>query len=105
MRLSLRATKSPSAKKHYDWQHLRNDAELQSRFRVELRTDRYSEYDESSNVTEQYEALVQANQQAAKVTLPLVKKSTRERERERFQQRRSSESQEASGKAGTLMQD
>ena len=61
IRLSLRATKSPSAKKHYDWKLLRNDAELQSRFRVELR-NQYSElYDESSNVTEQYDTLVQAN--------------------------------------------
>ena len=52
---------------------------LQSCFRVELR-NRYSElYSVSSNVTEQYDALVQANHHAAKATLPLVKKSKRKR--------------------------
>ena len=48
-------------------------------FRVELR-NRYSElYNENAYASEQYEALVQANEHAAKTTLPLVKKSRRER--------------------------
>ena len=79
IRLSLRSTKPASNKKRYDWSLLRHDGDLQSRFRVELR-NRYSAlYAEDSNISEQYGALVQANEHAAEATLPLVKRSKQER--------------------------
>ena len=79
IRLSLRSTKPPSNKKQYDWKLLRHDTEMQSRFRVELR-NRYSLlYNENSSISEQYDALVKANEHAAKTTLSLVQKTKRER--------------------------
>ena len=79
IRLSLRSTKPPTKKKQYDWRLLRYDSEMQSRFRVELR-NRYSLLlNENSTISEQYDALVKANEHAAKTTLPLVQKTKRER--------------------------
>ena len=79
VKLSLRASKPPSKKKRYDWKLLRNDQELQDSFRLELR-NKFSElYQEDDTPTAQYEALIKANEHAASMTLPLVKKGKMEK--------------------------
>ena len=79
IRLSLRSTKSTSNKKRHDWDLLRHDAELQAKFRVELRNKYNVLYKEDATISEQYDALVKANEHAAQTTLPLVKKFRQER--------------------------
>ena len=79
VKLSLRASKPPTKKKRYDWKLLRHDKELQDSFRIELR-NKYNElFKEEDSPTEQYEALIQANQHAASKTLPQVKNGKNEK--------------------------
>ena len=66
LRLSLRVPKTPPPKTRYDWKLLKHDEELRSNFTLELR-NKYNElFDENSDATEQYAALVQAKDHAAK---------------------------------------
>ena len=79
VKLSLRASKPPTKKKRYDWKLLRHDKELQDSFRIELR-NKYNElFKEEDSPTEQYEALIKANQHAASKTLPQVKNGKNEK--------------------------
>ena len=79
LRLSLRMPKSPPPKKRYDWRLLKVDKDLCSRFTLELR-NKYNElYDESSDATEQYAALVKAKDHAAETVLPPTPKGKRDR--------------------------
>ena len=74
LRLSLRTPKAPQPKQRYDWKLLRHDEELRSNFTIELR-NKYDElFDESSDATTQYAALVQAKDHAAAETLPPIPK-------------------------------
>ena len=75
IQLSLRVTKSPSTKKRYDWKLLRNDLDLQSKFSIQLRNKFSVLYDVNSTATEQFDALVKANEFAASETLPSVQKN------------------------------
>ena len=74
VQLLLRATKSPTTKKRYDWKLLRHDHKLQSSFSLSLRNKFELLYGESTTATEQFESLVKANEFAAIETLPLVQK-------------------------------
>ena len=79
VRLSLRAYKPPSQKKRYDWSLLRHDQQLQNQFRLHLR-NKFSELlNEDDNATEQYDALIKANEFAASETLPQVKREKKEK--------------------------
>ena len=79
LRLSLRKPKTPPPKKRYDWRLLKFDDNLCSEFSLELR-NKYSElYNENSNASEQYDALVQAKEHAASIILPLTPKGRKER--------------------------
>ena len=72
LRLSLRVPKTPPPKTRYDWKLLKHDEELRSNFTLELR-NKYNElFDENSDATEQYAALVQAKDHAAEVTIPVL---------------------------------
>ena len=65
VRLSLRTTKARSSKMRHDWSLLRHDHALQNKFKLEL-TNRYNALvDETLSATEQYDALVKANEHAA----------------------------------------
>ena len=75
VRLSLRVTKSPTPKTCYDWKLLRHDQDLQSKFNAELRNRFDHLCNETTSATEQYNALVEANKDAASKTLPCVKKA------------------------------
>ena len=74
VQLSLRGTKPPTTKKRYDWKAIRHDQELQSAFSLHLRNRFDLLYYESATATEQYDALVKANEFAASETLPLVQR-------------------------------
>ena len=79
LRLSLRVPKTPPPKTRYDWKLLKHDEELRSNFTLELR-NKYNElFDENSDATEQYAALVQAKDHAAEVTIPVLPKGKLER--------------------------
>ena len=77
--LSLRVTKPPTSKKSYDWKLLRSDQDLQSSFKIELRNRFNQLYVEEASATDQYNAFIEANKDAAVATLPLVKKQKSER--------------------------
>ena len=79
VQLSLRVTKPPTSKKSYDWKLLRNDQDLQSSFKIELRNRFNQLYVEDASSTDQYNAFIEANKDAAVATLPLVKKNKSER--------------------------
>ena len=79
VKLSQRVSKPPSKKIRYDWKLLRHDQELQDSFRLELRNKFNELYKEEDTTTEQYEALIKANEFAASKTLPQVKKGKKEK--------------------------
>ena len=56
IRLSLRVTKPPAPKNRYDWKQLRYNAEVKSKFSIELR-NRFNElFEETASATEQFDA-------------------------------------------------
>ena len=79
LRLSLRMPKSQPPKKRYDWQLLKFYKDMCSRFTLEVR-NKYGElYNEDSDATEQYAALMKAKDHAAETILPSTPKGKRDR--------------------------
>ena len=74
IRLSLRRKATPQQKQRYNWKSLRSDALVREQFSLELNNKWEALYDESKTITEQYEAFIEAQDHAAKTTLPAMPK-------------------------------
>ena len=75
LRLSLRRKATPQQKKQFNWKSLRCDPGIREQFSLELNNKFEELYNESSTITEQYEAFIKAQDHAAKTTLPTILKS------------------------------
>ena len=75
LRLSLRRKANPQQKERFNWKSLRCDPGIREQFSLELNNKFEELYDESSTISEQYEAFIKAQDHAAKTTLPTIPKS------------------------------
>lgn len=79
VKLSLRSTKPKVGKKMFDWSTLKDDADLQHRYTIQIK-NRYSALRENSDdndATEIYQHLIQANKETAEELMPTKKRSKR----------------------------
>ena len=65
MRLSLRKSKMPPGKKHYDWKLLSTDSDLQKKYTIEVRNRFQFLYKLDETATERYDRFIKANNEAA----------------------------------------
>ena len=78
VKLSLRMTKTPPRKTLYEWSSLK-DTELQEKFTISIRNKYSALSNESDSATENYEHLIQANEETANELLSSKKKKKRKR--------------------------
>ena len=79
LKLSLRMSLTPPRKNVYEWAALRSDKDLQYQYTVQVK-NRYAELCTVSNnkdVTNTYQNLIQANEEAAKDLMPTKKRTKR----------------------------